>query len=155
MPDRLLYYTTQVPAEETANEIISMLAAKGATRVMMDFGENAQPVGLKWRVETGRGSLAFGLPIRAESVFHVLTKQRVLPSNPDARREQAERTAWRIVKGWIAAQMALIETEMVVLEEVFLPYMLTDDQTTLYQAMLVEGRVKMLPPGMSEPAEHV
>lgn len=153
MPDRLLNYTTKVPPDRTASEIISMLAGKGATQIMMDFGENAQPVGLKWRVETAKGSLAFGLPIRTEAVFDVLTKQRVLPSNPDARRQQAERTAWRIVKEWIAAQMALIETEMVVMEEVFLPYMLTDDQTTLYQAMLVEGRVKMLPPGVSEAAE--
>lgn len=132
---------------------MSMLAAKGATQIMMDFSENAQPIALKWRVETSKGSLAFGLPIRAEAVFDVLTKQRVLPSNPDARREQAERTAWRIVKEWIGAQMALIETEMVVMEEVFLPYMLTEDQTTLYQAMLVEGRLKMLPPGLSEPGD--
>ena len=39
--------------------------------------------------------------------------------------------------------MALIETEMVTVEEVFLPYMLTGKQT-LYQA-LSNGDLKMLP----------
>ena len=57
--------------------------------------------------------------------------------------QQANRTAWRIIKEWILAQMALIDTEMVAVEEVFLPYMLTDKQT-LYQA-LSNGDLKMLP----------
>ena len=41
------------------------------------------------------------------------------------------------------AQMTLIKTEMVTVEEVFLPYMLTGKQT-LYQA-LSNGDLKMLP----------
>ena len=57
--------------------------------------------------------------------------------------QQANRTAWRIIKEWIVAQMALIETEMVSMEEVFMPYMLTGRQT-LYQA-LANGDLKMLP----------
>ena len=43
------------------------------------------------------------------------------------------------------AQIALIETEMVTVEEVFLPYMLTGKQT-LYQA-LSNGDLKMLTDG--------
>ena len=66
-----------------------------------------------------------------------------MKTNPGARMEQANRTAWRIIKEWIPAQMALIETEMVTVEEVFLPYMLTGKQT-LYQA-LSNGDLKMLP----------
>ena len=53
------------------------------------------------------------------------------------------RTAWRIIKEWILTQMALIETEMVTVEEAFLPNMLTGKQT-LYQA-LSNGDLKMLP----------
>ena len=53
------------------------------------------------------------------------------------------RTAWRIIWEWILAQMALIETEMVTVEEVYLPNMLTGKQT-LYQA-LSNGDLKMLP----------
>jgi len=48
---------------------------------------------------------------------------------------QAVRTAWRIVKDWVEAQMAILETEMVTMEEVFLPYLLVAGDKTLYQAI--------------------
>ena len=138
----LLNYTTKVSAEKTASEIISLLSKKGATQVMMEFGPKGEPVGLKWRVDSPRGALGFALPINPEAVYKVLTAERVLVTNDQARREQALRTAWRIVKEWVAAQMALIETGMVEMEEVFLPYMLSGDRT-VYQ-VLSEGNFKAL-----------
>ena len=108
----------------------------------MEFGSDGQPIDLKWRVDSTHGPLAFALPINAEAVFKVLTVQRVLKTNAQGRKEQANRTAWRIVKEWVAAQMALIETGMVDMEEVFLPYMLTGNRT-VYQA-LSEGKFKAL-----------
>ena len=130
----LLNYTTKISAEKTASEIISLLSRKGATQVMMEFGATGQPVGLKWRVNSPRGALGFALPINTEAVYKVLTAERILVTNDQARREQALRTAWRIVKEWVAAQMALIETGMVEMEEVFLPYMLSGDRT-VYQVL--------------------
>ena len=47
------------------------------------------------------------------------------------------------MKEWVQPQIALVETEMVTVEEVFLPYMLTGRQT-LYQA-LSNGDLKMFP----------
>ena len=55
-------------------------------------------------------------------------------ANPAGRRDQARRTAWRILKDWVQAQMALLETNMVDMEEIFLPYMLSGEQP-LYQAL--------------------
>ncbi|MCH8134806.1 MAG: hypothetical protein IIB77_02370, partial [Proteobacteria bacterium] len=37
-------------------------------------------------------------------------------------REQASRVAWRIIKDWLRAQLAIIETEQAEMVEVFLPY---------------------------------
>ena len=48
--------------------------------------------------------------------------------------EQANRVAWRIIKDWIDAQMAVLETEMVEMEEIFLPYVLNKQGQTLYEA---------------------
>ena len=141
----LLNYTTKVPAEKTATEIMALLSRKGATQVMMEFGPEGQPVGLKWRVVSAHGPLSFALPVNVEAVFSVLTQQRILPTNTQSRREQAGRTAWRILKEWVAAQMALIETGMVDMEEVFLPYMLTGDRT-VYQA-LSEDKFRALQSG--------
>ena len=59
----------------------------------------------------------------------VLHKQKV-----KCDYEQAERVAWRIVKDWVEAQMAILESEMVKLDEIFLPYMVNDAGQTLYEA---------------------
>ena len=91
----LLNYTTKVSAEKTASEIISMLSKKGATQVMMEFGDAGQPVGLKWRVDSPRGALGFALPINPEAVYKVLTAERVLVTNDQARKEQALRACLR------------------------------------------------------------
>ena len=131
------------PGRETSAEIMSILVKKGATEILTHYGPGGMATGLKWRMETATGTLGFSLPINAEAVFEILTRDRVMKTNPAARMQQANRTAWRIIKEWILAQMALIETEMVTVEEVFLPYMLTGKQT-LYQA-LSNGDLKMLP----------
>lgn len=141
----LLNYTTKIPAEQTAAEIMSVLVKKGATEILTHYGPTGMATGLKWRMETANGPVGFSLPINTEAVFEILTRDRVMRTNPEARMQQANRTAWRIIKEWILAQMALIETEMVTVEEVFMPYMLTGKQT-LYQA-LSNGDLKMLPAG--------
>ena len=46
---------------------------------------------------------------------------------------QAERTAWRNVRDWIIAQMAIIEAGQVEMEEVFLPYLTDRQGRTLYE----------------------
>ena len=139
----LLNYTTKIPAEQTAAEIMSVLVKKGATDILTHYGAGGMATGLKWRMTTANGTLAFSLPINAEAVFEILTRDGVMKTNPAARMQQANRTAWRIIKEWILAQVALIETEMVTVEEVFMPYMLTGKQA-LYQA-LSNGDLKMLP----------
>lgn len=48
---------------------------------------------------------------------------------------QAARVGWRILKDWIEAQLALIETGMVTIEQVFLPYVQNDKGQTLYEAI--------------------
>ena len=139
----LLNYTTKIPAEQTAAEIMSVLVKRGATDILTHYGPGGMATGLKWRMQTANGPMGFSLPINTDAVFEILTRDQVMKTNPGARVQQANRTAWRIIKEWILAQMALIETEMVTVEEVFLPYMLTGKQT-LYQA-LSNGDLKMLP----------
>ena len=50
--------------------------------------------------------------------------------------EQAKRVAWRIVKDWVEAQLAIIETQMVKPEQVFLPYAITQTGETLYETVI-------------------
>ncbi len=66
----------------------------------------------------------------------VLEKQRV---RTIITRDMATRVAWRILKDWVRAQMAILETEMVSVEQIFLPYMEAKDGRTVYELMVANG----------------
>lgn len=44
---------------------------------------------------------------------------------------QAIRTAWRVIRDWVEAQLALVEINMVTVPQVFLPYAIMRDGKTL------------------------
>lgn len=57
--------------------------------------------------------------------------------------EQAQRVAWRIVKDWVEAQMAIVEAQLADLAEVFLPYAITKNGTTLYKEIQTNGMLML------------
>ncbi len=138
----ILNYTTRVPAKVTAQQLQAILAEKGATEVQTMYEAN-RPTGIRFSIETKNGMLRFALPVDVDRTYQVLTNQGVLVKDAARRREQAERTSWRIVRTWVMAQLAIIETEMVQLDQVFLPYMLAGDQT-LYEYLDDGGMQKLL-----------
>ena len=142
----LLNYTTKVPPERTVSEIMTVLTKRGVTEISTTYGANGSPSGLRWTVDTRHGPLSFSLPVNIDKVYQLMTKERFMVTNPQARMDQACRTSWRIIKTWVEAQMALLDTDMVELEEIFLPYMLEGDRTR-YQVLDSQKFQKALPAG--------
>jgi hypothetical protein len=144
----LANYTTTVSATRTVYEIQAMLQAHGAKSIMIDY-ENGEPAGLAFLVLTKAGEIPFRLPANINRVKEVLSKMHTRRSwSPNADqldRERASRVGWRILRDWVRAQLAIIETEMVTLHQVFLPYMETPDHRTLYEVM--EGHQFLLKQG--------
>ena len=139
----LLNYSTRIPAAQTAGEVQAVLARHGARAVMIEYGDSGSAEALSFQVKHGEAILAFRLPIEPDAVFEVLKKQhtagKLRSHQGTPTREQAIRVAWRIIKDWIDAQMAILETRMVTMEQVFLPYLIMGENKTLYQAMLDKG----------------
>lgn len=125
----LLNYTTKVDVHTTIGEIQRQLVKHGAKRIMCDYDDGCNIVALTFMINTPSGMRGIRLPANVDAVQKVLKKQKV-----KADREQAERVAWRIVKDWIEAQMAILESEMVQMDEVFLPYMINGNGQTLFEA---------------------
>lgn len=121
-------YTTKVEVFTTVGEIQSNLARHGARKIMLDYGDDGHIESVSFAINTANGMRGIKLPARADKVFAVLRKQKV-----NCDESQAERVAWRIVKSWVDAQMALLETEMVDMDEIFLPYMINDAGKTLFE----------------------
>jgi hypothetical protein len=127
----LLNYTTQIDSFKTISEISQLLAKAGASAIMHDFDQNGYIVALSFKIRLNDSDIAFKLPTDWRPVLQVLERQNV-PARLQTQ-EQALRVAWRITKDWIAAQVAFIETMMVTTAQVFLPYAITKDGSSVYE----------------------
>jgi hypothetical protein len=132
--EKLLDYSTRIPATQTASEIMATLARHGAKSVMVDYDINGSAEALSFQIVTpGEAYLPIRLPINADAVFKVFQEQQIRSDYNN--KHQAVRTAWRIAKVWVDAQMAILETKMVTMDEIFLPYLVTKGGRTLYQVI--------------------
>lgn len=137
----ILNYTTEVPAAKSIAEIQKILLAHKAAAIMTEYEDDGTPHALSFKIKGTNGEvLPFKLPANAEAVYQHLLGLRVntvWQEEVKAKiRKQAERTAWRIIKDWVEAQMAVIDTKMVPLAQVFMPYLMVDSKRTLYDAMV-------------------
>ncbi|MBA7639529.1 hypothetical protein ES703_47188 [subsurface metagenome] len=130
-------YSTSVEALKTVGEIQGILVGHGARSILTNYAKDKTIESLSFIVETRHGEIPFRLPVNANAVLKVLEEQGCPPRY--ANYPQAVRIAWRIVKDWVRAQMALLETEMVRMEQVFLPYMVAKGNKTLFEAMEDKG----------------
>ena len=144
----LANYTTKVPVSRSAAEIMAILAQHGARGIGTSYDSQGNITGLVWFIEDPKfGKLPFQLPIRPEAVKHILEREHY---RMNVDMERAKMVAWRILRDWIRAQMALLETEMVRLEEIFLPYLLTSKDTTMYETLQKRSFILQLPEGQSD-----
>ncbi len=134
----LLEYTTSVPVSRTVAEVQRKLVEHGARAVTMEYDDQGRIKALAFKVKMPNGEPPIRLPIDDAATLRVLQKQW---ANGEidrrfASEEHAYRVAWRIIKDWVEAQMSLLETEMVKMEEIFLPYVITRSGQTVYQVMV-------------------
>lgn len=134
----LLNYSTSVPAARTIQEMQTALGRAGAHRVTVEYADGS-PSALSFSLRTPHGDRYFTLPCDVDAVHHVLNQQNAAgvlrSSSVKINAAQAERVAWRILKDWLEAQLALVRTTMAQLDQVMLPYLHTDDAgRTLYEA---------------------
>ena len=120
-------YRSEVEAYQSLGEIQGALAKAGARQIMVEYDTAGNPAGLRFAVMAGDRALAFMLPANVAGVQKVLERQHVKSTD-----EQAQRTAWRNLRDWVLAQLALIESGMAQVDEAFFPY-LTDGKKTIYE----------------------
>jgi len=114
----LLDYTTKVPAAKTVAEVQAKLIEHGARAAMMEYDDQGRITALAFRIKTHQQGQV---------------QRKYVDEN------HAYQVAWRIIKDWVEAQMSLLETEMVKMEQIFLPYIITRSGQTIYQVMAGKG----------------
>lgn len=138
----LLNYTTKIDPDKTCAEIGKILSSHGAIGVMTEYDQKDHLVSaLRFMIQVGERKMMFKLPADWRPVQKVLQDQREKGRRSiDTSQEEEVRVAWRILKDWMEAQMALVETQMVTTQEVFLLYMMTRDGRTLSEKVIADPR---------------
>ena len=133
----LLDYTSKVPVSRTIAQVQAKLVEHGARAVMLEYDDWGRTIALAFKVNMPNGDLPIRLPIDTAATLRVLQRQAENREIPGRYAEEAHayRVAWRNIFHWVSAQLALLETEMVRLEQIFLPYVITPGGQTIYQVM--------------------
>lgn len=136
----LLNYTTSIDPDKTASEIAKCLSSHGAKAILTEYDDNSEYITtLSFKISLDGNDIAFKLPCDWKPVLTILENDNKVPRSK-CTQSQAVRVAWRIIKDWVEAQMALVETKMVTTEQVFLPYAVMKDGSTLYERVLTDGK---------------
>lgn len=138
----LFMENTEISAESTVLQIQNILGRYGARAVMLEYDENRQISGLAFEIAVNGRKIPFRLPCREEPIFRLLAiKVRNMTEEKEKNTWiKARRVAWRQILRWVEAQMALVETSMVKVDEVFMPYIQVDAHgKTLYERVEEQG----------------
>jgi len=134
----ILNYTTKVPVNRTIGEIQGRLAKYGAKGILCEYDETGEPHQMTFSIDTPHGLVYFRLPANIPGVSKALSDDKCYRDEAHARR-----VAWRILKDWIEAQLAIIEAGMAELSQVFLPYAQTESGDTVYE-VFKHGDLKLI-----------
>ncbi len=120
-------YSTHIPAAQTISEIEEILSRHKVTDIWKQYDTNGNIISLNFAVITEFGKIPFKLPVNVEAVQQILKSEKKskkinMSEQQLSDVQTSQKVAWRIMKDWIDAQMALVDISMVKLEQVFLPY---------------------------------
>lgn len=117
-------------SKQTFDQIQKCLAEHKANQVMFEYDDNGQVKTLNFALKIGDRFVGFRLPARVENVKKIFDNEGY-----NYKPEQPYKTAWANIRDWLTAQMALVDTDQVKLEEVFLPYAITKDNKTFFETI--------------------
>ena len=130
----LLNYTTEISIDKTIQEIQKCLAVHGASAILAEYDDEGMVVSISFQIVMDEKKIGFKLPSDWRPVLKILETQDGV-GRKYRTKEQAIRVSWRIIKTWVEAQMAIVETRMVKLDQVFLPYAVARDGRTMYEVV--------------------
>ena len=149
-------YTTKISAAQTVAEMQALLAQHGARRISVDYDASGVPRSLDFVLGTPHSQRAFSLPASVDRMQRLLAAEDTagrLKSGSKAERTsraQAERVAWRVMKTWLEAQLALVAAEMIDIDQALLAFLQVDGTgRTLYE-VYKERESLALSPGSTD-----
>ena len=121
-------YTSTVPAARSVAYIEQKLVDHGASNIAKRYDDQKKLVAIVFQIPRGDQFFPIVLPARLAQVEKALRKLRSSRRQPTAEaeqrlKEQAERTAWKILADMVDVKFTMIALEHSELLEVFMPFL--------------------------------
>jgi hypothetical protein len=130
--------TTRIAPERTVTEIQAVLSRNGANQILLDYdGKSVSAVSFRYNIDGD--IIPFYLPCRWRELETLFRKSGKRPRYDETFESWARRVAWRQILRWVEAQFALVETKMVKVQEVFLPYAQNSEGQTVFDLIEKKG----------------
>ena len=146
-------YTTGIEVEKTVMEIEQILAQNKATRIIKDYDGEGNITAVSFGLVVTIGKLGktqmmpVKLPANVERVNQVIIQMQRSKEIPNVAKfremDHARRVAWRNIKDWLLAQMALVKAEQTEIPQIFLPYAYNDKLGKTFFEMIEEGNIEL------------
>jgi hypothetical protein len=161
-------YTSDVPVSQTIYRIEQVLITCGIQGITKEYGPAGEVLAITFhaKLEGHDKPISVRLPANEAEAQNALWLNYVDGDklSPDGKsihwnsrkrrtwasfKDQASRTAWKIVQDWVEVQMSMVQMKQAELMQVFLPYA-WDGKRTFFAAMKDNG-FKLLTAAKSDP----
>lgn len=141
-------YTSTVPASTSMARIEKMLVAVGASSISKRYDKQQICTGITFIIDDDltQQSIPYFLEARVEDCYKVLCAdvKRPRKDTMDKLRDQADRTAWKIMSDWTEIQCTMILLGQATPLQIFLPYVYDlRKNETLYQKVIF-GKIPLM-----------
>ncbi len=139
-------YTSQSPVANSVRHIEDCLVLHGARNIMKEYDDKKRLCGICFIMSIDGREVPFKLPARIKEAEIVLRAKVKRPTaTTDQRiREQAERTAWRLMADWVDLHMTLLTLKQGEFMEFFMAYIYSPaTKQTLFERAK-ESKFKLL-----------
>lgn len=130
-------YSTSIGFNRTISEIEKILGNYDCTQISKVL-EDGDPVALYFTIPFKGHPINYKMPTRWKRVHKILQNTKQCSKRQKSERH-AKNVAWRNIKDWIDSQTALMEAEMVEIQQIFLPFMVDQQDQTVYDRFLEQG----------------
>jgi hypothetical protein len=135
-----------VPTWRTIARIEEVLAEAGVQGIQKEF-DGGRLSALSFVVLLPNSHpVKIRLPADTKAVYQTMASAVKKPHRGTLERikEQADRTAWKLMQDWVEVQISLIQMQKIDFLQVFLPYV-WDGERTFYTALKDSGYKNLLP----------
>jgi len=103
-------YTSETPASRSIAHIEKRLVDIGALNVIKQYDYDKRLSGITFSIQYEGDTVMFRLPANIEAIFQVMWKEvrRPKATTEQRYRDQAERTAWKIIADWVDVQASIV-----------------------------------------------